>query len=117
MIEILGVDNVLHAVGDLDEAKEFYGGTLGLILKFEVPQAQIALYRLGDSEPGLLLRGQQAAPPRVWLEVPDARAAAKELGTDAREISSGWLVELEDPWGNVIGLTDYAKRPDLGRRR
>ncbi|MGQ4372956.1 VOC family protein, partial [Streptomyces violaceoruber] len=21
-----------------------------------------------------------------------------------------------DPWGNVIGLTDYSKRPELGRR-
>lgn len=46
MIEVLGTDNVLHAVGDLEDATDFYGRRLGLAIKFEVPQAGIALYRL-----------------------------------------------------------------------
>jgi len=117
MIEVLGVDNVLHAVGDFERAKNFYGGTLGLPLKFEVPQAGIALYRLGRDEAGLMVRVQDAAHPRVWLEVPDARVVARELAAQAREINTGWVVEIEDPWGNVIGLTDYLKRRELGRRR
>ena len=116
MFEVLGVDNVLHAVGDLEEAKAFYGDRLGLPLKFEVPEAEIALYRLGDDEAGLLVRVQDAAPPRVWLEVADARSVARELGLHAREINTGWVVEVEDPWGNVVGLTDYVKRPELARR-
>jgi predicted enzyme related to lactoylglutathione lyase len=31
-------------------------------------------------------------------------------------IPTGWVVEVADPWGNVIGLTDYTGRPELGRR-
>jgi predicted enzyme related to lactoylglutathione lyase len=110
-LEIRGIDNVLHAVGDLEEAKRFYGARLGLTLKFEVAAAGIALYRIGDAEPGLLIRRQEPAPPRVWLEVADAREAARQFGGEAREINTGWLVEIADPCGNIIGLTDYAKRP------
>jgi predicted enzyme related to lactoylglutathione lyase len=117
MIEVLGVDNVLHAVGDFRKAKDFYGTRLGLPLKFEVREAGIALYRLGSEEAGLLTRVQTIGAPRVWLEVPDARAAARELGLEATEINTGWVVEVDDPWGNVIGFTDYVNRPELGRRR
>jgi len=31
-------------------------------------------------------------------------------------VATGWTVEFADLWGNVIGLTDYSKRPELGRR-
>lgn len=129
-IEVLGVDNVLLAVGDLERARAFYEGVLGLAVKFAAPQAGIVGYRLGDEEPGLIVRVQpiEAAPPRdtprLWLEVPDARAAARALeqaGVTAlgapREINTGWVVEIADPWGNVLGLTDYAKDPVKGRRR
>ncbi len=30
-------------------------------------------------------------------------------------IPTGWAFEVVDPWGNVIGFTDYLERPDLGR--
>ena len=33
------------------------------------------------------------------------------LAEPAFEINTGWVVEFADPWGNVIGLTDYAKDP------
>ncbi|MCZ9341472.1 VOC family protein, partial [Streptomyces sp. TRM76130] len=29
--------------------------------------------------------------------------------------ATGWTVEFADPWGNVVGLTDYRKRPQLAR--
>jgi predicted enzyme related to lactoylglutathione lyase len=60
--------------------------------------------------------------PRIWLEVRDARAAAaalRERGAhilnQPMEILTGWAVELADPWGNVLGLTDYVKDPTKGR--
>ncbi|GAA4805948.1 VOC family protein [Streptomyces ziwulingensis] len=128
--ELLGFDNVLLPVGDLAEAVEFYeraGFTVGL--RFD--EAGIALLRVGGETPGLLLRyedglGHRTPPwpsPRVWLEVPDARAAAGVL-TEAGiatldgpfKAVTGWTVEFADPWGNVTGLTDYTKRPQLGRR-
>ncbi|GAB2723381.1 hypothetical protein GCM10027072_15970 [Streptomyces bullii] len=59
----------------------------------------------------------------MWLEVPDARAAARALREagialldEPSTTVTGWAVEIADPWGNVIGFTDYSKRPELGRR-
>jgi catechol 2,3-dioxygenase-like lactoylglutathione lyase family enzyme len=111
-ITVLGLDNVLLDVGDLEAAKGFYGG------------------RLGDEEAGLVVRAGDVAPgpprssPRLWLEVPDARAAGKALAEagvallgEPRELRTGWLVEVADPWGNVVGLTDYLLAPERARQR
>jgi predicted enzyme related to lactoylglutathione lyase len=128
-LEVLGVDNIMLAVGDLAQAREFYESTLGLPVKFAVPQAGIVGYRLGAEEPGLMIRVQAMPPsaardtPRIWLEVKDARAAANALRSNGArllaepmEILTGWAVELADPWGNVLGLTDYVKDPARGRK-
>ncbi len=128
-IEVLGVDNIMLAVGELEKARAFYESTLGLPVKFAVPQAGVVGYRLGDEEPGLMIRVQAMPPspprdtPRVWLEVKDARAAANALRgkgavllSEPMEILTGWAVELADPWGNVLGLTDYVKDPAKGRK-
>jgi catechol 2,3-dioxygenase-like lactoylglutathione lyase family enzyme len=114
-VKILGVDNILVGVGDLARAKEFYGGVLGLREKFST--AELTLFAIGEERPGLLVRLQDTGPGsmRVWLEVPDARAVAAELGIEPFEVFTGWTVEVPDPWGNVIGLTDYAKQPHLSR--
>ncbi|WP_433512608.1 VOC family protein [Nonomuraea sp. CA-143628] len=114
-MNILGVDNILVGVGDLARAREFYGGVLGLREKFATEE--LALFAIGGETPGLLVRVQEGRPGsmRVWLEVPDARAAAKEVGGEAFEVFTGWTVEIADPWGNVIGLTDYVKQPRLSR--
>jgi len=128
-LEVLGVDNVLLAVGDLETALEFYGRKLGLPLKFQVVDLGIAGFRLGPEEPGLFIRAGDVRPqgprdsPRLWLEVPDARAAADELRaggikpvSEPFEVATGWTVEIADPWGNVIGLTDYTRAPERGRK-
>ncbi|WP_405587821.1 VOC family protein [Streptomyces sp. NBC_01092] len=128
--ELLGFDNVLLPVGDLREALRFYERA-GFAVGFRLDEAGIASLKVGGETPGLLLRQEEAVghrpppwpSPRVWLEVPDARAAACAL-TDAGiapldrafSVATGWTVEFADPWGNVIGLTDYSKRPELGRR-
>ena len=128
-LEVLGVDNIMLAVGDLEHARAFYESTLGLRVKFAVPQAGVVGYRLGPEEPGLMIRVQSLPPspprdtPRVWLEVKDARAAAAALRQrgahilgQPMEILTGWAVELADPWGNVLGLTDYVKDPTKARK-
>src|SRR5438552_18989408 len=61
-LEVLGVDNIMLAVGDLEQARSFYESTLGLPVKFAVPQAGVVGYRLGGEEPGLMIR-VQALPP------------------------------------------------------
>ena len=84
-ISILGVDNVLFAVGDLATARAFYEGRLGLKVKFAAPEHGIVGYALGSEEPGLVVRQEvlsystPRATPKVWLEVADAR-----VGRDPR---------------------------------
>jgi predicted enzyme related to lactoylglutathione lyase len=120
-LTILGIDNVLFGAGSFEESRRFYAETLRLPVKFEVPGLGLAGFRLGPEEPGLLVRGG-GGTPRLWLEVADARAAAAELRArgvkplaDAFEVQTGWTVEFADPAGNVVGLTDYTKRPELAR--
>lgn len=127
-IQVLGVDNILFSVGDFAEARAFYEGKLGLPVKFAVEAMGIVGYRIGDDEAGLFLRVQPIAPtptretPRLWLEVADAREAAEQLAAqgitplrEPFEINTGWVVEFADPWGNVIGLTDYINAPAKAR--
>ncbi|CAL9444042.1 VOC family protein [Streptomyces sp. enrichment culture] len=128
--ELLGFDNVLLPVGDLGEAVSFYGRA-GFPVGFRLDEAGIAMLTVGRETPGLLLRqeeGLRPQPPhwpggRVWLEVRDAREAAGSLRDagiglldEPFPVATGWTVEFADPWGNVVGLTDYTKRPGLARR-
>ncbi|MER5212243.1 VOC family protein [Streptomyces sp. NPDC002838] len=127
--ELLGFDNVLLPVGNLAEAVGFYERA-GFAVGFRFDEGGIALLKVGGETPGILLRqeeefGHRPPPwpsPRVWLEVPDARRAAGELAAagivpldEPFSVATGWTVEVADPWGNVIGFTDYSKRPELGR--
>ncbi|MGW6736176.1 VOC family protein [Streptomyces sp. NPDC055013] len=128
--ELLGFDNVLLPVGDLAEALAFYERA-GFAVGFRLDEAGIAGLKVGGETPGILLRTEEGVtyrpPPwpsaRVWLEVPDARAAARALCDagivlldEPASVATGWTVEIADPWGNVVGFTDYSKRPMLGRR-
>ncbi|MGW0955419.1 VOC family protein [Streptomyces sp. NPDC002545] len=127
--ELLGFDNVLLPVGNLGEAVGFYERA-GFAMAFRLDEAGIALLKVGGETPGILLREEEFGhrppswpSPRVWLEVPDARAAARELTKagialldEPFAVATGWTVEIADPWGNVLGFTDYGKRPELGRR-
>jgi catechol 2,3-dioxygenase-like lactoylglutathione lyase family enzyme len=131
-MEILGVDNVLFAVGDVLLARRFYTDVLALPEAFAFPEAGIVGYKLGDESPGLLIRldpDLKPGPPpatqaRLWLEVPDTRAAEallRERGAEPlgpiRELRTGYVVEVADPWGNVVGLTDYTLAPAMARDR
>ncbi|MGW3464100.1 VOC family protein [Streptomyces olivaceoviridis] len=121
---------MLLPVGDLGEAVAFYERA-GFAVGFRFDEGGIAQLKVGGETPGILLRAEeelrQRTPPwpspRVWLEVPDARAAARELAAagialldEVFPVATGWTVEIADPWGNILGFTDYTKRPALGRR-
>jgi catechol 2,3-dioxygenase-like lactoylglutathione lyase family enzyme len=122
---VLGVDNVLFTVGDLDTAVDFYTGQLGLALAFRLDDAGIAMLRLGPETPGLLIRRADASQVtgggRVWLEVRDTRAVATALADvpgrgEPFQVATGWTVEVADPWGNIVGFTDYTVMPQRGRQ-
>lgn len=129
MPELLGVDNVMFAVRDLDDAVRFYQAC-GFTVKFRVDRAGMALLAIGAEEPGLLIRVEGGGGPgstgtagagRVWVEVRDADAVAAELSAAGiasirLETMTGITVEATDPSGNVVGFADYTKRPELARR-
>ncbi|KUL52600.1 MULTISPECIES: VOC family protein [unclassified Streptomyces] len=126
---LLGFDNVLFPVGDLGEAVGFYERA-GFPVALRLDELGLAILKVGKETPGVLLRVEDGIlprtpvwpSPRFWLEVPDARAKGRAL-TDAGvvllaepfSVATGWTVEIADPWGNVIGFTDYLKRPELAR--
>lgn len=124
-MHVLGIDNVFLEVGDLEEAVAFYSEVLGLPVAKRFDAMGTVLFQIGSETPGLgvgVVQGPTTAGHKVWFEVPDARAAAAELARNGAvpcappfAIGTGWVVEVTDPWGNVLGFTDYLTRPDLGR--
>ncbi|MCU7731119.1 VOC family protein [Actinoplanes sp. KI2] len=125
-MKVLGLDNVFVPVGDLTRAVQFYRDVVGLPVAKRFDEMGMVLFRIGDETPGLGVGvtdvPQVGGGQKVWFEVADARAAAEELSaagaaplTPPFLIPTGWAFEIRDPWGNVIGFTDYTARPDLGR--
>lgn len=124
-MKVLGIDNVFVPVGDFGRAMWFYRDVLGFPVAKRFDELSMALFQVGDETPGLGVgvsetRGDGAR--KVWFEVPDARAAAAELAAKGVEplrppfeIPTGWVFEIKDPWGNVLGFTDYLGKPELGR--
>ena len=51
-LEVLGVDNVMLAVGDLQQARTFYESTLGLPVKFAVPRRGWSAIASAGKSPG-----------------------------------------------------------------
>lgn len=121
MIELLGIDNVMFHVGDLETAIPFYE-SCGFVLKFRVDEKQMALFDIGLEGPGLVIRTDEGSPGgRLWVEVRNAdetRQALLARGTASTRIetATGVTCEISDPFGNRIGFADYSKRPELARR-
>ncbi|HVW29208.1 MAG TPA: VOC family protein [Polyangiaceae bacterium] len=119
-IGILGIDNMMFGVRDLDEAISFYE-RIGFVVRFRVPAPPIALFAVGNERPGLLLRQEKTPTPgRFWVEVRNADAvqsalAERGLQTATVETATGRTVEVTDPSGNVVGYADYRKRAELAR--
>ncbi len=127
-MDILGIDNIIFTVGDLNQAVIFYK-KLGFSIKFRLDALDICVMSVGFELPGLVLKKEEiSAQPlvperaRFWVEVPDTQRSLgvlKERGIDLlREplkLPTGLLVEVADPWGNVVGFTDHLAHPESGR--
>lgn len=104
-------------IQDLDRAKRFYGGTLGLAHLFDAPPS-LAFYRCGETR--LMLSppsSEEVAKASIlYYSVPDARAAEAALAADGAEIVTPahflaqvggkdiWLAIARDSEGNFLGL-------------
>jgi len=54
------------------------------------------------------------SPPPAPPPSPSPRAGSRPSRRHF-PVATGWTVEIADPWGNIIGFTDYAKAPERGR--
>ncbi len=126
---IVGYSHVAIAVGDLDKAKEFYCGLLGLEpLKRPEFSVQGVWLRAGNSQLHIVaIDGSQNTNTPAWhtaLHVsPDAYdalvAKMQEAGVPFRgepqtRVDFGTTVRAAtviDPWGNLIELTDVGILP------
>lgn len=116
---IRGIDNYFLPVGSLDRAREFYGQALGLALKFDFAAAGMAAFRVGEQEPAMILKDTAMFPqarPAIWLVVDDVgheyerlKSAGVHFLSEPFAIRTGHAVEFLDPFGNLLGLTDYVE--------
>lgn len=113
-------DNYFLPADNLEMAKRFYQGTLGLDIKFDFSDRGMVAFKVGDSEPAIILRKADTVKPAILFTVDDVREAYEELNRrgvqflgEPYEIMTGLCVDFTDPFGNKFGLTDYSKMPHL----
>src|SRR5436190_22609928 len=92
---------------DLEGAKEFYAGTLGL----EISDEQVGHHAKFDSGAGfvcLVRKGSEAYPSKdkavLFYEVPDLRAAVATIGQDRLGQSASASALIYDPVGHNLLL-------------
>ena len=109
-------DHLAIPVSDLARSRDWYVGTLGLKVEFEV--AERRLVALNDSD-GFAIFLQQAAAPVVaggcalWFQVADVDAAYAEwsargvvFAQPPQKAYWGYGAELADPDGYLVRLWD-----------
>lgn len=119
MKKIRAIDNYFLPAADLNKSRHFYGEILKLEVKFDFADKGMLAYKVGDDEPAIILKDINRFPdakPSLLLEVADVKETYKQLQEQGvvftkapYRIQTGWAAELQDPAGNLIGITDYNK--------
>jgi len=105
---MVGLNHIALAVGDVDEAVDFYSRIFDLELRGR--SGRMAFLDMGDQFLALA-EGEDPAPDRhrhFGLVVDDresVRRALKEAGID-EEPSRG--LRFRDPWGNLVEVVQYS---------
>jgi predicted enzyme related to lactoylglutathione lyase len=112
-------DNFFLPSGDLKRGKAFYGDLLELPIKFDFSDMGMVAFRVGNSEPAIILSDTSKFPnakPAIWFVVDNVKKEYERLKAKGLKflsepfpIHTGMAVEFEDPFGNRLGLTDYSK--------
>ncbi|WP_213086864.1 VOC family protein [Chitinophaga agrisoli] len=115
--KILCIDNFFLPAHDLQESRRFYAQTLGLNVHFDFSEKGLLAFRVGNDEAAIILKDSAKFPdakPVVLLQVTDVQELYNNLTAQGvhftktpYRINTGWAAELQDPAGNVIGITDY----------
>jgi lactoylglutathione lyase len=106
---MVGINHIALAVGDVNEAVDFYGRVFDLELRGR--SGRMAFLDMGDQFLALA-EGDDPAPDRhrhFGLVVDDreaVRRALKEAGIE-EERSRG--LRFRDPWGNLVEVVQYSE--------
>ena len=110
-------DNLFLPIDNMEKAKNFYGKTLGLDLKFDFSDMGMSAFNVGSEEPAIILKDKKKFPdtkPTIWFVVDNVMETYKDLKEKGVEflcppfrIRTGNAAEFEDPFGNRLGFTDY----------
>jgi predicted enzyme related to lactoylglutathione lyase len=112
-------DNFFLPSNDLKAAKRFYSDVLGLTVKFDFSDRGMIAFHVGEQEPAIILKDVNKftnMKPTIWFVVDSVMETTERLKkngieflSDPFQIPTGMAVEFEDPFGNRLGITDYAK--------
>lgn len=115
--DILDYDNFFLPVSDLAQAKDFYQNKLGLDIKFDFSDAGMTAFKVGNQEPAIIVSDTNKIDrkkPAIWFRVESVKATYEQLKergvvflSEPFQIQTGMAAQFEDPFGNLIGITDY----------
>jgi len=115
--KILSIDNFFLPAHSLQESRRFYANTLELPVKFDFSERGLLAFRVGNDEAAVILKDSTKFPDAkaaLLLHVTDVQQFYNELLAKGvtftkkpYKMNTGWAAELQDPSGNVIGITDY----------
>ncbi|MCD7973198.1 MAG: VOC family protein [Candidatus Azobacteroides sp.] len=115
--QIKNYDNFFLPAENLQESRSFYEKMLELPIKFDFSDKGMIAYKIGETEPAIILKDKGRFPdavPTIWIEVRDVKETYRKLQengvrflSEPFQIKTGWAVEFTDPSGNRLGITDY----------
>ena len=109
MARMVGLNHIAIAVGNVDEAVDFYGRIFEVDLRGRVPG--MAFLDMGDQFLALA-EGDDPVPDRSrhFGLVVDDRARVRQALQDAGvEIETGRGLHFRDPWGNLVEVVQYSE--------
>ncbi len=106
---LIGFNHVALAVGDIEEALEFYGRLFEIELRGRGPR--MAFIDAGDQFIALA-EGERSASDghrHIGMVVDDRRVLRRALREMGVEIMPGRGLDFLDPWGNHWQVVDYSE--------
>jgi lactoylglutathione lyase len=106
---MVGINHVALAVGDVDEAVEFYGRIFELELRGRV--RGMAFLDMGDQFLALA-EGDDPVADRhrhFGLVVDDRGRVRQALGEAGVEVEPSRGLRFRDPWGNLVEVVQYSE--------
>jgi lactoylglutathione lyase len=106
---MVGINHIALAVGDVDEAVEFYGRIFELDLRGRLPG--MAFLDMGDQFLALAEGDEPAADRRrhFGLVVDDRGRVRQALQDAGVEIEPSRGLRFRDPWGNLVEVVQYSE--------